>query len=298
MKTAAFSFFLFGIWYASVAADAQEFVAKDCVLQVVEQVDIPATANGKIVELVERVGAQVTEGQVVARIDNTRAKLELERARNDLLIATEEANSVHQIEFVKKSLDVAISDLERAQKSNRSYNNVVPPQEMDRLRLLVEKYSAEVEKLKFDRQILTMKTKQKQTVVEEKELNLEDHLIRASLAGRIINLSKQEGEWVDKSESVLTILRTDKLRIEVRVPLSKITSRFQSSAARFSPAHANRQNRSFRGTIVFVSPKVETLNNLVKVWIEFDNPEGLLRPGMKGTLKIGDLSVESAQAGN
>ena len=40
------------------------------------------------------------------------------------------------------------------------------------------------------------------------------------------------------------------------------------------------------GKVVFVSPEVNTLNGNVSVWVEFDNLDGKLRPGLQASATI------------
>jgi macrolide-specific efflux system membrane fusion protein len=43
---------------------------------------------------------------------------------------------------------------------------------------------------------------------------------------------------------------------------------------------------TFRGTVTFVSPEVNPINRQVRVWAEFDNADGRLRPGLAARLTV------------
>ena len=49
----------------------------------------------------------------------------------------------------------------------------------------------------------------------------------------------------------------------------------------------------FAGKLVFVSPEVDPVNNQVRVLAEIDNPESLLRPGLRATLTIDESATRS-----
>jgi multidrug efflux pump subunit AcrA (membrane-fusion protein) len=40
------------------------------------------------------------------------------------------------------------------------------------------------------------------------------------------------------------------------------------------------------GKVTFVSPEIDPINRETTVWVEFDNPELLIKPGMHGEMQI------------
>lgn len=266
---------------------SQVYESKNALLSLIEVVEVPAAVSGKLIEVSVQAGSQVTPGQSLARIDDGLARLQLEAAESELEIARQQSTSNVEIEFAEKSLAVAKADLRRAQKSNKSFKNVVPPPEMDRLRLLVEQSTAEIEKLKFDKQLLKMNVALKESTKRQRALGVERHQIRSDIKGLVTEVKKQQGEWVDVSQPVFKIVRMDRLRIEEYIPVSDATHGLDGATARFVASNVKHiSDRSFLGKVVFVSPEVNPLNSKVKIWVEIDNAESLLRPGIKGKLSI------------
>ena len=298
-KLILLNFLVIGIGASSPAFCAPQselFKTKSAVLKLIEVVEVPAAVSGKLTEVNVQVGSQVQPNQLLARIDDGLAGLHLESANSELEIARRRASSNVEIQYAEKTLQVAKTDLERAKKSNRSYKNVVPPPEMDRLRLLVEQSSAEKAKLEFEKQLLQMNVSLKETAQKQRTLEFQRHQIRSDFQGQVTEVNKQQGEWVDISQPVIKIVRTDRLRIEEYIELSVATPAINGAVAQFTPTNVSHLNdRSFAGKVVFVSPEVNPLNSKVRIWIEIDNSDSLLRPGVKGQLSI-QSSVMKADA--
>jgi multidrug efflux pump subunit AcrA (membrane-fusion protein) len=51
----------------------------------------------------------------------------------------------------------------------------------------------------------------------------------------------------------------------------------------------------FTGEVVFVSPEISAVNGRFRVWAEVDNPQGLLKPGLRANLEITPTAAERAQ---
>lgn len=276
---------------------SQVYETKDALLQLIEVVEVPAAVSGKLTELNVQVGSKVEIGQSLAKIDDRLARLQLEAAESELGIARQQSTSRVEINFAEKSLAVAMADLRRAEKSNKSFKNVVPPPEMDRLRLVVEQSTAEIEKLTFDKKVLQMNVALKETTKRQRALEVERHQIRSDIKGLITDIKKQQGEWVDASQPVFKIVRTDRLRIEEYVPVSDATPGLDGATVSFQPTNAKHvSDRSFAGKVVFVSPEVNPLNSKVKIWVEIDNADSLLRPGIKGRLLIGESGISQTSS--
>lgn len=277
----------------------QTIEIESAVLQVIDKIEVPATASGPIKKLMVKQGDVVKTGQLLAIVENTNATIALAEAKLELEIAKSKAASNLDVEFARKSLDVSKSDFVRANESNQRYDGVVSDREMDRLRLLVEKSYAELAKIKFDKSVLELQQKLKQTAVAKSEFELQQHQVQAASGGQVVEIEKREGEWVNVSESVVHLARLDTLRVEEYLAASEANSLLRDAKATFSILVSGNARKLAEGRVVFVSPEINPLNSTVLVWIEFDNHELNLRPGMKGQVSIRPASnVNRAAASN
>jgi len=92
-------------------ADAVEAVSVDsAILQLIEQVDVPARVSGLLSTVVVKEGDVVSRGMLLAQIDDAEAKLLYRRALVELELSAEQAANDIAIRSAKKALDFARSE--------------------------------------------------------------------------------------------------------------------------------------------------------------------------------------------
>ena len=279
--------FNFAIEVAAQSNPDQDFKIESAVLQIVSTVEMPATASGPLSEVLIEQGSMVTKDQVLARINNDEAAVKLDEALIELEIVKKQAESNVDIKFALKSKQVALADYRRAQQSNRGYAGVVSDREMDRLKLLVEKSDAELEKIRFEKSIMEKQVQLKEAATRKIRFEVERHKIKAVIAGQVVELNKRQGEWVDVSEPLIKLVQLDRLKVEDFLPASFAKATLVGSAATFTPATKPGSTAdTVNGVVVYVSPNIDPLNSRANVRIEFENPDFVLRPGMKGVVVI------------
>ena len=270
-----------------------QYKIESAVLQLVSEIEMPATAAGPLSKILVVEGSMVNKSQMLATINDDEASVKLEEALIELDIVKQQAQSEVDIKFALKSKQVAIADFRRAQESNKKYAGVVSDREMDRLKLLVEKSDAELEKMRFEKTILARQIALKEAAVRKHRFEVERHKVRATLAGQIVQLNKREGEWVNVADPILKLVQLDRLQIEDFLPSDIATKELVGAKAAF----ITDESKSIHGVVVFVSPNVDPLNSKASVRIEFENPDLELRPGIKGTVVI-DTNTKMHSAAN
>ena len=171
-------------------------------LNPIDQAAIPAQEQGVLAEIGVKVGQPVMTGESIARVTDTVARLELDRALLDERIATvaadntfvlESARAQHEeallsvkqarlardvaaavagnqvaIENARKSHEVANIQYERARKARQSVRTSVSQTEIDRLRIAVEKSELEVRNAQLENTLATMRHQIEASLLEEK----------------------------------------------------------------------------------------------------------------------------------
>lgn len=285
--------------------DARQTTSGECriesaVLQLVSEIELPATADGPLSQILVQEGSMVEKDQVLATINSDEANVKLEEALIELDIVKQQAKSEVDINFALKSKQVALADYRRAQQSNRNYAGVVSDREMDRLKLLVEKSDAELEKMRFEKTILEKQVELKTAAARKHRFAVERHKLRATIGGQIVELDKREGEWVRVADPILKLVQLDRLKVEDFLPSDLATKDLVGTTATFQ-LDSKSDSKSIVGVVVFVSPNIDPINSKVNVRIEFDNPKLDLRPGMKGLviikpdMKMGETATHNSQ---
>ncbi len=156
------------------------------------QARLAAEVDGKIIRVAE-VGTQVTEDEVVVKIDSTFVKLKIEEFK--AAVERDRAN----LEFFKGE----VQRLKRlARQSNASQT-------------LLDRTRADHEVARNEFHISRARLKQAR---EEKRR----HLIRAPFAGVVIERLMRRGERASVGDEVLAMVDSDELEVQARVPLDTL----------------------------------------------------------------------------
>jgi macrolide-specific efflux system membrane fusion protein len=269
------------------ATTAKTFEVKKAVLKIVEERNVPARESGIIKKSIIREGASVKSGQQLMQIDNSQALVELKKATKELAMAKFDAESTVDLEYAKRSISVAQAELTRARRSNQRRPGVVAQSELDQLSLVVQRSIAEKEKTEFQMRMRAMTRDVREIEIEQGKLKNELHRLNAPIDGMIVEVYRREGEWVEASESVARVVRLDKLRTEVKLPANIALNNLVGATATFYPKLTEGLGKaSYSGSVVFVYPEANPISTDVRVWIEIENSDMKLIPGLTGRLEV------------
>lgn len=252
----------------------------------IDEVRVPARDIGQLIEFSREVADQgkvVKKGDVLARIDDSDLKIKKEIANAQVQIADGNAKSEDELKAAEKTQQLAWTEYQKSLKLNEKGSNIVPIQEVERQKLTYQKagYEANVAKLKI--------SNAKQTLVEKKgELGyvgnqIERRQVIAPISGVITERHHHEGEWVQAGEPIVTIVRMDRVRVQVGLKSTAyapadVYGRPITITARTPGA----SDYVIKGKVEFVD-SVITVSDDFKVWLEVDNKEvggfWILRPG-------------------
>ena len=221
---------------------------------------------GLVLELDLEQGESVERGQVIARLDDSRASLEVDRWHA-------------RIEADKALLDQRRAELARAER------------DFARIQQLAERASAgESEMYQASTQVQSQKAQAAEAEanlrVSQSELalaqrRLEDMVIRAPFDGRVISKQTEAGQWVSQGSSIVTIVSLKELEARADIPERSVGA-LQSGGGEievFVPALGKR----LPGRLIEIVPEADSLSRLFPIRISVEDPEGRLRPGMSLT---------------
>ena len=122
-----------------------------------------------------------------------------------------------------------------------------------------------------------------------------DTVILAPISGYVSERVADVGEYVNPNTpnaKVATILRTSTLRLKIDVPEQSIGK--VATGQGISLQTSAYPDRNFAGTIVRISPNVNTTARTLTVEAEVQNVDGLLKPGQFATVRITQSKPEPA----
>ncbi len=289
-----------------------------CLVSLIYQAEVPAEEAGVLLEILIREGDQVSPHDLLAKIDDTHARMQLDVAEYKLAVAKETAENDVHIRYSKAAAQVAYAEYLQAVDANKKFAGTVTQAEIRRLLLTHQRAVLEIEQAQINQRIA-----QKELQVSEAELaaakegvnrrlikapmmsppQVDEHgkvvldksgapVPRDDVKAEVVQLHLHAGEWVKPGDPVLYLVRMDRLRIEGFLDKSKISPADvidQPVTVRVSLARGRVEE--FQGKVVFVSSLVQA-GGEYQVWAEVDNRKQqrgnlwLLRPGLQAEMTI------------
>ncbi len=264
-------------------------IVEDALITTMEQVEVPASEQGIIVNMQVEEGDLVESRQVVGQIDDADVVLAARRAEIELETARAQAKNDVQLRLAKKTLSLAESELERGVKAAKLFDHAVSEEELDRKRLAVDKAKLDIEQAEHDRRVAELRYQFAANELTIAKRNLERRRILAPIDGMVVQLNRRRGEWAEPGQPLMRILRLNRLRAEGFVSAKQWNAVRPGSKVTFSTEIEGRGTVEFEGRLQFVSPEINPVDGRVRIWAEIDNRKLILRPGMLGSMAVEPL---------
>ncbi|MCA9156957.1 MAG: efflux RND transporter periplasmic adaptor subunit [Planctomycetales bacterium] len=260
------------------------------ILKTIDATSLAAQVAGPLRELLVKEGDIVKANQALGKINDDALRLELEQLKTQITVAQKkQANDIDE-RLAEKSLQVARTEYERAMNANARVPGTYPINEIDRLKLLADRTQLEVERAKYEQELAAFEVTLAQGSYRQTYERFLRHQLAAPAAGVVVSVEKRAGEWVEPGTDLLRIVRIDQLRVEGFISSEEASPQLVGRSARITMAdkHVSKtaDSQNWQGKVVFVSPDVNPVNSQVRVFIEVDNPNGVLRPGLRVQARI------------
>ncbi|MDO7193061.1 multidrug efflux RND transporter periplasmic adaptor subunit AdeF [Acinetobacter nosocomialis] len=242
--------------------DWQEYSGR---LEAIDQVDIRPQVSGKLIAVHFKDGSLVRKGDLLFTIDPRPFEAELNRAKAQL------ASAEAQVTYTT-------SNLSRIQRLIQS--NAVSRQELD----LAEN----------DARSANANLQAARAAVQSARLNLEYTRITAPVSGRISRAEVTVGNVVSAGNGaqVLTSLVSvsrlyASFDVDEQTYLKYISNQRNSSQVPVYMGLANETGFTREGTINSIDNNLNTTSGTIRVRATFDNPNGVLLPGLYARIRLG-----------
>ncbi|WP_143962643.1 efflux RND transporter periplasmic adaptor subunit [Litoribacter populi] len=212
------------------------------------QLKVVVERNGYLTELLVKEGETVSQGQIIARLDNSDSKFKLEKA------------------LIQKR--VAEADFD---DRKMGFGKILSGQDTS---VNVDEFT---DKLRANSGILAAELE-----VREAELELEKSVIKAPISGKIADLAIKKGTLVNSGDELCELISADQLTLKVKVLEADIG--FVSANQKVEVYPVSGKDTQISGTVKSINPKVDE-NGLVQVSIALA-PNSKLLPGMNARAVI------------
>ncbi|MCE7974263.1 MAG: efflux RND transporter periplasmic adaptor subunit [Leptolyngbya sp. PLA1] len=239
-------------------------------LRALRRANVASRQGGQLTEVLIDDGAVVAKGQVIAHLDSSLAKLELERA-----LAAE--RSRHE------SVAVRERELDRWKREWARYeklegNQSVSESEVDAVRSEVAVGEAALS-------LARAEAASAQADVSLARERLSQRSVVAPFAGRVVRKAREVGEWVGEGEAIAELVSLEELEARFDLPETLAAGVIEGSTP--VRVRVKALGADLSGTISSVMPDVDTRSRLVPVRVLLANADGRLRPGMSVTGLVG-----------
>jgi macrolide-specific efflux system membrane fusion protein len=279
---------------ARPAAAAGQLTLDRCLVSIVQngEVDVPAEEPGKLVTMEIKEGRDVEAGTLLAKIDDTLPQAQREERQYELAVAKEQAENDVNVRFAKASFRVAEAELTQALEANKKAPGAITQAEIRRLSLTLEKTRLQIEQSEMEQRVNANTAGAKGARLKELEGVIARREITAPISGRVVEVLKDNGEWVNPGDTVLKLLRLDILRVEGFISASEFSAeQIDNKPVMVRVQLANGAPEEFIGKISYVDSRVQS-DGTFRVYAEVRNRRNqsdthwLLRPGSIANMTI------------
>ncbi|MGE3108769.1 MAG: efflux RND transporter periplasmic adaptor subunit [Phycisphaerales bacterium] len=261
-------------------------------IRALRQSVLASQEEGWVIQIQPREGDLVHEGQVVARLDDALAKIELARAES--VVAKWEADLAERTATVEKA-ERDLKKFEAAASRGGASETEVPD-----ARSALAVAQARVDQAKAER--ATAKS-----VVDLAKKRLRDLEIKSPITGRVASRRTEVGQWVGKGDPVIEIVQLDIADVWLNVPeslaprLQRAINQSESGIAGGKvengipvgafkiPLLIDALGEERLGSVVALVPRADPLSRLVPIRVLLENKDEIIRPGMsvRGVVPVG-----------
>jgi RND family efflux transporter MFP subunit len=267
---------------------SDEIYAENCMVQYINKVNVPAKAEGTLMELKFEEGDRVSLGDVLAVIDDTAAKLAVELKKAEEKEA--ELNGENEV-----NLRDAVNSEKLASAEAKAYEELlresaIPFWEYEKKRLEAERARLRIELAEMQKKIAEIQYFAKRSEREIAEFELTRRQVTSPSTGFVEARIAQLGEWVQPGSPIATLIQMDRLRVEGDVDVRYDGQILIGTKVQVTIKDSfDEPIKVIDGELGFVSMEID-LNSRLRVWVEVENEmkdgDWLIKPGMHAEIAI------------
>ena len=273
-----------------VKASADAVTLSHCLISVSEEAQVPAKESGQLTKITVKDGDQVGKDQLLAQIDDAHSRMEYRAAERKYVAAKVLSENDINVQYSQAAADVAEAQVLTGEEANRRVRGSVTESQMREWRLMHRKFLLEIKQARFKMQTDAMEAEVRKAEKDATHESIDRRQINASLDGVVVDLKHHEGEWVQPGDTVLRILRVDRLRIEGFLKAAEYDPvELANRPVTVTVTLAHDRQEKFQGKVIFVNPMVEAGGEFrvrVEVLNRKENEFWLLRPGQTAEMTI------------
>lgn len=304
----------------AIAREVPSYIQATGTLTANETSDVAPQTSGQVVATPVSVGAFVSQGAVIARLNDKDARLRLRQAQSGVQQAVAgvrqaearlglrpggnfDASTIPEVRAANSNLEQAQAELRLAEANERRYAELVETGDVavsvyDQYRTARDTARARVNNARQLLESAINTARQSNQAIQSAEAAVEtaraqvaiaqkavtDAVVRSPYAGYVSNRPIAVGEYVTTASIVATVLRTNPLKLQLQV--AEAEAPFITQGMGVSLEVDAYKNKKFAGQVVAVNPAIDPVSRAATVEAAVENGDNALRAGMFVTARI------------
>jgi multidrug efflux pump subunit AcrA (membrane-fusion protein) len=285
-----------------------------------ETSDVAPKVAGKVVNVSANVGQFISQGSVIAKIDDKDARLQLSEARagvNQAIAGVRQAearlglspngsfnaSAIPEVRAANANYEQALAELRQAETNEQRYRELVETGDVSLIvyeqhRTTRDTARARANNAKQQLEAAVNSAKQNNQAIKSAQASVEaartqvataeqavaDTVVRAPLSGYISARPVAVGEYVSSASIIATIVRTNPIKVQIQVAEADIP--YVGLGRGVSIEVDAYKDRKFGGTVTAVNPSIDPTSRSAVVEAQVENNANALRSGMFAIVKI------------
>lgn len=261
---------------------------------------ISAEIDGRVDEVKMDLGDQVKQGQILVHISDEEQRYLLAQMEAQLRQALERLGLKDENDKVTDIRETpeprrAQAELFDAEQRYKRVKNLVEQgissaADLDQAQARFKSLQAAYDSTLYQTRNLVQEVERSKAQLELQRKKLRDASVRAPFAGSVKERQVNVGQYVRANTPLLTLVKTDPIRLRVEVPERMAPWVRVGQTAQISLEAY--ENRTFTGRIWRISPTVDQSKRTFVVEALIDNPAGELKAGSYARARIPTDKVE------
>jgi multidrug resistance efflux pump len=202
---------------ASETINADQIEVQECIVRFGAEIEVPALETGRIASVMVKRNDTLHPRNLIARLDDQSLLIRRRAAQLRMESAREDAEDDVEIRYADAALAEAQAELDNSRSIQNDVRGSIPLTQMRRMRLAVERGELEVAQAKKRKSRAVVEMQLKQADLAALDDQLENLRCESPLEGIVLDVTREEGEWIEKGQTLAKIGKLSQMHVHALV---------------------------------------------------------------------------------
>lgn len=264
-------------------AEVQSISFERAQTSLIQNAFIASPLGGVVSDVSVKEGDFVSRDSPLVQLRSDLVEKELVAAQAALQAALLESENDVDLRYAQRTMEVRQNEMRQSRLANQTYAGAVSQMELEELSLQVDQSALAMEQADHELRVAAAASVEKEAAVEIAQTRLDQHSVRTTVAGMVVEIDVETGEWVEAGKPLIRIITLDPIRVECLIDGRTYGRELVGRKAQFLPINGDVQ---LEGEVTFVSPELHPVTGQVRLWATIQNPDSKMGSGMIGKLIV------------